>query len=202
MSKHRPEPLLPLARRRLADAVHALADPVPEWINGHCRYTPATYSRLRASLRSRPAGSVRLVPGSRPPCHSGILTLVVEIDTTAATWEPGEKTTLDRLRQVAERDRSPDDVALLDDYTQQIEAWTVQAGDLLADHEPTIPIRLPCPSCGRKHYYRKDSAGDTVRSPTLTVSSAGARCLSCNATWTPEKFDFLAKLLGCPALPV
>jgi hypothetical protein len=35
----------------------------------------------------------------------------------------------------------------------------------------------------------------------LRVSEAGARCLACRATWEPAKLEFLAKLLGLPALP-
>src|SRR5262249_2259895 len=41
---------LPLARRRLDDAVHALADPVPQWVDGACRWHPALYGRLRVAL--------------------------------------------------------------------------------------------------------------------------------------------------------
>lgn len=38
---------LPLARRRLSDAVHALADPVPVWDGGVCRGGGTTPLLLR-----------------------------------------------------------------------------------------------------------------------------------------------------------
>lgn len=203
VSKHHKhsEPL-PLARRRLADAVCALVDPVPTWTAGRYVFTPATYLRLRGALQSRPAGTVRLVPDSRPPCHSGVLALIVEIDGTAAKWESGEKTTIDRLRQVALRDRAPEDVPLIDGIRETIETWTERAADLLADRSPEIPLRLACPNCQKKHVYRPDGTGDNVRSWALRVSEDGARCLGCNASWKPDMLEFLAtRLLGLPPLP-
>jgi hypothetical protein len=38
---------LALARRRLTDAVHALADPVPVWDGGVARWSDSVYGRLR-----------------------------------------------------------------------------------------------------------------------------------------------------------
>lgn len=142
------------------------------------------------------------MPGSRLPCHGGILALLVEIDSTAAKWEPHEKSTLDRLRQVAAQDRAPEDVPLMDDYRKTIEAFTHRAADLLADRQPEVPLRLACPSCGRKHVYRPDGSGDNVRCWALRVSEDGARCLGCNSSWKPDMLEFLAtRLLGLPALP-
>jgi hypothetical protein len=35
----------------------------------------------------------------------------------------------------------------------------------------------------------------------LRVSESGCRCLACGASWGPDRFHWLARLLGCPALP-
>lgn len=198
MSQDRPHPL-PLARRRLSEAVTALAEPVAVWESGVCRWTPPVYTRLRAALRAKPSQSGRRVPSSRLPCRTDVLGLIFEIDTTAAKWEPHEKSTLDRLRQLAARDRAPEDVPALNDYRMQVESWTLRATDLLCDRSPEVALRLPCPSCGRKHVYRTTN-GETVRSWALRVSEAGARCQNCQASWKPEQFEFLAALLGCLAL--
>ena len=200
MSK--PHEPLPLAQRRLSDAVRAVVDPVPLWTDGVCRWEPAVYDRLRASLRGQPAGSSRTMPGSRLPCRSAILSLLVEIDTTVGKWESGEKSTVERLRTVAVADRAPDAVAEIDNYTQRIQSWATRAAELLGDRTE-VDLRYPCPQaeCGRKFYYRQNGSGETVRTWTLRVSEDGARCQSCDATWSAEQFAFLARLLGLPALP-
>ena len=198
MSK--PHEPLPLAQRRLSDAVRAVVDPVPLWTDGVCRWEPAVYDRLRASLRGQPAGSSRTMPGSRLPCRSAILSLLVEIDSAVAGWESGEKNTVERLRTVAAADRAPDAVAEIDSYTQRIESWATRAAELLGDRAG-VDLRYPCPQCGRKFYYRRNGSGEHVRTWTLQVSELGALCRACDATWTVEQFPFLARLLDCPELP-
>jgi len=196
-----PDNPLAMSRRRLRDAVNALAEPIPVWDGGVCRWSDAVYMRLRSSLRGAPTRSVRLVPDSRLPCRADVLTLLIDIDQTAAIWEPNGKGTVERLRQVAGQDRRPQDCELLDGYSATVEAWTVKAAELLGDIAPEVSLRLPCPSCGSRFNYRPNGSGETVRSWALRVSESGARCQCCHATWLPEQFEFLAKLLGCPALP-
>jgi hypothetical protein len=140
------------------------------------------------------------MPASRPPCHTRVLSLLIEIDQAAAAWEPDGSDTLARLRAAAERDRRPQDCSLLDGYTARVEGWTLEAVEVLGDKPPEVALRLPCPSCDKRFVYRL-SAGENVRSAALRVSEAGARCLACRASWEPAKLEFLAKLLGLPALP-
>jgi hypothetical protein len=142
------------------------------------------------------------MPTSRPPCHTTVLALLVDIDQAAAAWEPKEPDTLARLRATAERDRRPQDCDLIDGYTARVEGWTLQAVDVLGDRPPEVALRLPCPvaDCGKRFVYRL-SAGERVRSSALRVSEAGGRCLACGATWPVDRLEFLARLLGLPALP-
>ena len=84
--------------------------------------------------------------------------------------------------------------------TARVEGWTLQAVEVLGDKPPEVALRLPCPSCDKRFVYRL-SAGERVRSSALRVSEAGARCLACHATWPVDRLEFLAKLLGLPALP-
>ena len=193
------EPLA-LSRRRLSDAVHAFADPLPIFEAGTYRTIPPVYTRLRGALRGATIRLGRRSPTSRPPCNTAVLGLLVDVDQAAAEWEPKEPHTLARLRATAERDRRPQDCELIDGMTARVEAWTLKAVDVLGDRPPEVALRLPCPSCDKRFVYRL-SAGERVRSSALRVSEAGARCLACNATWEPAKLEFLAKLLGLPALP-
>lgn len=191
---------LKLSLRRLREAVHALVEPIPVWDGGTCRWSDALYWRLRRSLRGQPRQSGRRVPDSRPPCRTDVLTLLIDIDMTAAEWEPHGKGTIERLRQIAAQDRRPQDCELLDAYSATVEAWAVRAAELLGDKPPEVALRLPCPSCGVRFIHRHAN-GENVRAWALRVSEDGARCQACEATWQPEQFEFLARLLGCPALP-
>jgi hypothetical protein len=199
MASHDDGPLA-LSRRQFGRAVAALAEPLPIWDGGAARLVPPVYSRLRGALRGATAQFGRRMPSSRPPCHTRVLSLLVDIDQAAAEWEPDEPDTLARLRAAAERDRRPQDCSLLDGYTARVEGWTLEAVEVLGDKPPEVALRLPCPRCDKRFVYRL-SAGENVRSAALRVSEAGARCLACRASWEPAKLEFLAKLLGLPALP-
>jgi hypothetical protein len=81
---------LMLTRRRLDAAVHALADPVPAWDGGVCRWSDALYSRLRGAITARTAGRRRVMAGSRAPCRTDVLVWLIEVDTAVAAWTPDE----------------------------------------------------------------------------------------------------------------
>ena len=188
---------LPLARRRLSDAVHALADPIPVWVGGTCRWCDPLHTRLRMALRGAP---VRRSGARRTaPCRIDVLTLLIDVDATVAGWEPDAKGTLERLRALASRGWRPQDCSTIDDYCGQIERWVLIATDLL-DRRPVVSLHVPCPRCGAKFAYR-DSAGEQVRVRALRVSEDGCKCLACGAFWAPDRFEWLARLLGCEPLP-
>ncbi|MGZ4530362.1 MAG: DUF7340 domain-containing protein [Mycobacterium sp.] len=57
--------------------------------------------------------------------------------------------------------------------------------------------RSPC-----AHFaYHRGGFGEWVRARALRVSETGCKCLTCGAFWEPERFHWLARLLGCAALP-
>lgn len=57
-------------------------------------------------------------------------------------------------------------------------------------------ISAPCPACGVSHVYRT-KAGERVRQAALQIVAAtGCRCLNCDATWTPDRYLLLIKVLG------
>lgn len=188
---------LPLARRRLDDAVHALADPVLDWHAGVCRTSPALYVGMRGALRGstdRRSGVWRSVL----PCRADVLGWLVEVDGTVAAWEHG-KGTIDRLHQHAARGFRVQDCAMIDSHTELIERWVLTAVDVLAD-TPKLRLEVPCPSCGTDWAYRRE-AGDVVRERALRVDVNGCLCGACGVAWAADQFHFLARLLGCDPLP-
>lgn len=178
-----------------------MCDPVPEWIEGVCRWQDALYVRLRGALRGRTVPTRRRVPDSRLPCRVDALTLLVEIDKAVASWESGKGDTVDRLHRLASRGFRPQDCALIDGYCDALERWALQAVELLTE-SPKLPLPFPCPTCGTQWTYRRNSSGESVRQRVLRVSEHGCECLSCKAAWEPDQFHFLARLLGCEPLPV
>ena len=193
-----PDGPLALARRALGDAVHALADPVPVWDHGTARWSDSVYARLRSALVGRTARSRAAMAGSRMPCRVDVLTLVVDIDTAVAAWEPGKGGTVDRLHALTGRGFRPQDYQLLDGYCDQLERWAIAAAELLGDRQVAVALRRPCPSCSELWVYR---GTESIRAWALTVTEDGAECRCCRAYWPPDQFRFLAQLLGCTPLP-
>lgn len=192
-----------LARERLDRAVHGMADPQPHWENGHVRWSAALYDRLRGSLKGSAGVSGHRVPGSRLPCVTAVLALLVEVDSVVAGWEPDAKSsTVDRLHRLVGRPWRPQDCSEIDGMCDQLEKWSTDMSELVGEAPVVVPLRLPCPSCGQRFFYRRNRSEETVRSDCLRVSESGAECLGCRAEWAPDQFEWLAKLLGCPALPV
>lgn len=196
MTKHDDGPL-PIARKRLADAVGNLVDPKPEWHAGQFQWIGSVYDRLRGNLRGRAAGSGRrLMPGSRLPCRLNALSLLCEIDQAAGDWNSEEKTTADRLKQLAARDWRPQDCEKLDEYSRRIEQWVVSASEILGG-AVRVYLPQPCPHCGTEWVYQRDRhSGETVRRRALLVTEQGAVCGKCKASWEPSQLTFLARLLG------
>lgn len=195
-----PDGPLVLAKRRLSDAVHALADPIPVWAGGTCRWGDPLYRRLRQTLSVWPTrrGAAQR---SRLPCSVTALALLIDIDGTVAAWTPDEKgDTVVRLHTLTARGWRPQDAATIERHCDDLARWTVAATELLTP-EAKVYLPMACPRCNAKHAYRDNSSGEHVRSRALKVSETGARCLACGSFWPPEQFGWLAQLLGCEALP-
>ncbi len=168
---------LALARRQLENAVAALADPVPVWADGVCRWAAPVYLQLRSALTGKAARRGQ-AHRSRSPCSIAVLELLCAIDATVGSWEPHGKGAIDRLHQLAARSWRPQDCELIDGYCAQLQRWAVDAAGLLGP-EPRVYLRQPCPRCGARHAYRNGSAGEHVRAPALRVSETGCRGGAC-----------------------
>jgi hypothetical protein len=58
-------------------------------------------------------------------------------------------------------------------------------------------LSAPCPACGAKSAFKRDSAGERVRAPALQIiTELGCTCLVCRHTWAPELYLHLARVLG------
>lgn len=180
--------------REFADAAHALAEPTPVWGGGICRWQESIYDRLRSALTAK-SQRATVAAGSRLPCRIDVLSLLHDIDTTTAVWWPDAHNTRDRLAKMREQHWTPQDVERLTAYTTKLQQWTAGGAELLGDRMTSIALRKPCPSCGQLWTHRRAGA-ENVRCYALRASDTGAQCLACNATWTPDQYRFLARLLG------
>ncbi|MGD9618668.1 MAG: hypothetical protein AB7G47_01815 [Mycolicibacterium sp.] len=129
------------------------------------------------------------------------LDLVVAIDCYVERLEPGKGDATDKLHRLAGRGWRPPDTCVMDDISTRLERWTIDAGKLVGDAAVSVALRLPCPSCGARFSYRRTKGGEQIRADALKVSEAGCECSSCSAVWEPAEFHWLARLLGCEALP-
>ena len=169
-------------------------------VGGTYRWSTAVYVELRGALRGSRARRSRGVPQLTFPCRVDTLVLPVDIDTAVATWEPHGKGTIDRLHQLAGRPWRPQDCELLNTYRGQLQRWVLDATELL-DAAPRLHLEVPCPVCRASFAYHRNIDGESIRPRALRVSEDGCRCGACGAFWEPDRFHWLARLLGCPALP-
>ena len=96
--------------------------------------------------------------------------------------------------------RRPQDCELLDGYTDRLQRWSLTGTELLGA-APRVFLRVPCPQCGARFAYRRDGAEERVRTWALRVSETGCERGAWGAFWGPGMFEWLARLMGCPALP-
>src|SRR5271166_2785737 len=84
---------LPAALNRLQNAVSALTDPKPHILdNHHATYLDSLYTQLQEAIPGSKQHRTG-IPGSQPPCWIDALTLLTEIDTATACWQPHPQTT-------------------------------------------------------------------------------------------------------------
>src|SRR5271156_1604528 len=87
------------------------------------------------------------------------------------------------VRALAARPWRPQDTRSVEQIAGNVESWSVSVKPLL---HPTSfkQLSAPCPACGAKSAFRRDSAGELVREPALQiVTEIGCTCLVCRHTW-------------------
>jgi hypothetical protein len=198
------------ARKRLSDAISKLTDSRPETHEGRTHWLDSYYTELRDALPGEQGSGHAGVARSLPPLHIDAADLLSEIDTAVSCWEPRPVVdaldddqphmTVIRLRSIDKhgcRGQSwrPQDASKAEQIATNVEAWTQSIEQLLRP-TPAWTLPNPCPACQTAIVYRKDAAGDLVRKPALQIGAAGCVCSKCHAEWAPDRFIFLAKVLG------
>ena len=123
--------------------------------------------------------------------------LLTEIDAEVRGWLPRTKaTTPQRLTNLSDTAWRPQDYEQVTRMARRLTGWCDNIVQLF-DPEHRKYISAPCPSCGKATVYKRDSAGDIVRQPALTVvAHVGCTCQHCDAHWSPDRYLFLCRLLG------
>jgi len=96
------------------------------------------------------------------------------------------------------------------DRTEQLSAvaiaarWVARITEFF-DPPSNAEIKAPCPSCDVQYLY-KTKDGETVKSPAFnfirdreTNVTLEARCSNCGASWSPDRFGWLAEHVGAKA---
>lgn len=192
---------LPQALTRLGDAIHQLFGPKPEWIPDQSRtvLVDSPYTQLLDAV-SGTQGIGHSVPRSRPSANIEALDLLIEIEGGFAVWQPAGADTMHRVERLQGRRWRPQDTTRIDVITARINKWVKDIHTLLTDEHRWRLTSSACPRCEKTHVYRKDCAGDTVRTDALQVTATSCTCQACRAVWPAAEFEFLATLIGCPPI--
>ena len=192
------------AKTRMGRAIDSLCQPRLAVYHTGTYQAPSLYDCLRSDLAGT-QGDNRTPAKSLPPIWIDAQMLLDTIDGEARHWTrrknvSDSRETVERLLSLPALPWRPQDTQKVVHITTTVEQWTENIMHLL-DPQSVKHISAPCPSCGRGFVHRKDSAGDTVRQPALKVlTNVGCTCQACGATWSPDRYLFLCRLLGF-ALP-
>jgi hypothetical protein len=158
-------------------------------------YAPCLYDTLAADLAGT-QGENKTPAKSLPPLWIDALQLINDMDAMAAKWWPKPMPTVERIQALGFATWRPQDTDMVEAMARTINGWADQILHLL-DPESVKHISAPCPNCTKTHIWKRDSAGDTVRQPALRlIVNQGCSCQACGAVWPPDKYLWLAKLLG------
>lgn len=181
------------AKTRLGRAVSKLLDPIP---NGAGQWAPGLLAQLRNDLPGRLSDRGKAPGRSMPPLWIDSLQLLAEVDRSARGWWPKPGTTEDRLRALSDCPWRPQDTDFVLIVCRRVEGWSATAKVLL-NPVSRKAVSAACPACGRRWVYGRDSAGEQVRMPALSIQAAlGCVCQGCEAQWSPDRYMFLIRLLG------
>lgn len=202
-ARKRPDGNLPAALQDFDDALTTLTHTQSQYVNHKLVHAPSLYMQLQDSVRGDQGTHNSGVPRSMPPFWCDALDLLNEIDTAATAWQPqpnGVPPTISRLNLLRARSWRPQDTHAITQIVDALTNWTERIEALL-DPEHIKHISAACPACGTKTIYRNDSTGERVRQPALQlVTNLGCTCNACGATWSPQLYMHLCRLLDF-ALP-
>ena len=199
--------LVSYAAAELNDAVHNLfSDRITTIPGNPPRITrlASRYQEIRAAIAGQQGTQTGSIARSMPPLWVDATDWLRRVDNQTRDWIPANTTATTPNRWLAQLELTwrPQDTTLLQQWTEELEHWTRLADQLLGNTDTALPVRAPCPRCGRRWHYRKDTGGEIVRVDSLQITrGVGCRCQGCRASWTEREYEFLGRLIGCDALP-
>jgi hypothetical protein len=187
---------LPLAVRKFGEAVARLCQPQFRMVNNRMVSAPSLYGQL-SDAAPRSAGQSKVPAKSLPPVWIDAVQLKQAVDRQVQQWSRRPRgDTPGKLEWLRDRGWRPQDATLVFEMAGVVAGWAGRIEDLI-EPEARKHITAPCPSCGAKWVYRRDSGGDVVRQPALElVTEVGCSCLACDAHWAPPYYLHLCRLLG------
>lgn len=194
----RRKPNLPHAIRELRTAIHRLTEPTSGYENSRYIEAPGLYMQLHAAVYGRDKSNTGGGGSkSRLPFWTDAFDQLRNIDLMVNVW-PTDSTgsTLTQLRSLAAKTWTVEQTRQVRRLAGIITAWADDIETLLNQPGRKYLRSVPCPACGAETVHHRDSAGEMVREPALKISINGCRCLSCEHVWAPDKFMFLAEVLG------
>ncbi|MFC9768638.1 hypothetical protein [Rhodococcus jostii] len=185
---------LPGALQNLDDAIQGLTAP-------HTRLhragsasqiitKPSVYAEMIESVQGAQGSALGGVARSMPPIWVDGVDWISKVDNAVKEWWPARTDTLGRLEQMVAAAWRPQDTEFIDHAATSIMKWTREAETLLNGGREQFS------TCGERWVYRKDTLGENVRTPALTVTSMGCSCRACAHHWGVEYFDHLARVIG------
>jgi hypothetical protein len=198
---------LPLARRRLEDAItelvhirrHTIRLDVGDGGLSRLKRVKllSRYDELSEAVEAHRGGSGGQWNGQFP-FWVDALVLVAEIDTAVLAMHPEPHRwpgwTVERLRALEAQKWRPQDCPLIFAHAKTLESYCKRADGLFAPRP--IPLPDPCPECGEDHVYHEQD-GEEVRQAALQITELGATCgnSECRANWPIEMLPMLGRLL-------
>jgi hypothetical protein len=183
----------------LDQACQQLTGPRMEWIEGKLHTRPSRYQEIRDDIAGQQGAQNRAHARSMPPIWIDAADWLKGVDKTIRGWIEGENTP-HRLAVLVEHHWRPQDLDVITLHTKALLDWVSTADELI---NPTRrwTVAAACPECGVSTVYRRDNAGESVRTPALSLTAKRLECLSCRTYWGNELFEFVAGVIGC-AKPV
>ena len=182
----------------LSDAVDYLMLDRVEFVDDHLSRLSSRYDSLKnGEPESAPLESGHSpAAGSRPTIWTAAISLVHELNLWAAA-RTDTRPIDSGIRELATFSWAPEQVRIVREYTRDLRVFGARAEGVL-NPASTRHISAPCPACGYTHVYVPSESGERVRVPALTLTTQLCECRACHATWAPDQFLFLARVLECP----
>ncbi|AHY26967.1 hypothetical protein SEA_NAIRB_51 [Mycobacterium phage Nairb] len=202
---------LPARLDELDQAIADITEPRIAWIGGRLVTGPSLLDQVQASIAGQQGTSNGHAARPLPPIWLDAADVLAGIDVALQDWSrPGRlpalprpvelaRTRADHIRQLRKRPWTPEYYRKLVAVVTEVKYWANDI-DRILNPVPKRFIAAPCPACDTDVVYRPDSAGENVRQPALQIiADRGCICLECKATWTPDLYMHLSRVLGFPA---